>query len=63
VVRGEAVASPAGVSCLEVEVDGLYGLASDDLCVCVAFQRERGPTQRVWSAAHLADDRTASVTR
>src|SRR6266567_1892894 len=40
VVRGEAVASPAGVSCLEVEVDGLYGLASDDLCVCRLSARE-----------------------
>jgi murein L,D-transpeptidase YcbB/YkuD len=25
-----------------VEVDGIYGLASDDLCM--AFQREKGPT-------------------
>jgi hypothetical protein len=54
--RREAVASPAGVSCLEVEVDGIYGLASDDLCVCVAFQGEQGPTQVGWSASHPADD-------
>ena len=46
VVRGEAVASPAGVSCLEVEVDGLYGLASDDLCVCVSPFSVRGVRPR-----------------
>jgi hypothetical protein len=53
VVRREATASLGGVSCLEVEVDGIDGLASDDLCVC-RFQREKGPTQVVLSASHLA---------
>jgi hypothetical protein len=46
-----------------LRVDGIDGLASDDVCVGVAFKRGKGPTQRGWSASHLADDRAASVTR
>jgi hypothetical protein len=64
VVRREAAASPAGVSCLEGQrVDGIDGLASDDLCCVCRFPARAGSDPRWWSASHLADDRTASVTR
>jgi hypothetical protein len=45
--RRDATASPDGVTCLEgrgSRVNGIYGPASGGVCVCVAFQREKGLT-------------------